>query len=281
MEIEATEFAESDVIMDSTLVEELEIESARLVAVAPSILPAMSFPAVTLPAVTRQKPRGVEAAAPRSSVISLEWPLVSPAGNRSSAYLCVKRTLDLVGGLVLLALLSPLLFATLLVLTITTKGHPIFCQQRLGFCGRPFRMYKFRTMVLNALELQARVANEKQGPIFKNFADPRVTRIGRFLRSFSIDEMPQLVNVILGQMSLVGPRPPLACEVAKYESWQLQRLAVKPGLTCLWQVSGRSEISFALWVEMDLWYLDNQGFGTDLNLLLRTPWSVISRRGAC
>ena len=132
-------------------------------------------------------------------------------------------------------------------------------------------MYKFRTMVLNALELQARVANEKQGPIFKNFADPRVTRIGRFLRSFSIDEMPQLLNVILGQMSLVGPRPPLACEVAKYEPWQLQRLAVKPGLTCLWQVSGRSEVSFAQWVEMDLWYLENQGVATDLNLLLRTP----------
>ena len=271
MEIEATELAESESFAESTLVEELEIDARRTATFTPPNQPPMAT----------VKPRRIERPAPRSSVVSLEWPLVSPAGNRSSAYLFVKRTFDFVGGLVLLTLLSPLLLATLLILTITTKGNPIFCQQRLGYCGRPFRMYKFRTMVLNALELQARVANEKQGPIFKNFADPRVTRIGRFLRSFSIDEMPQLVNVIFGQMSLVGPRPPLACEVAKYEPWQLQRLAVKPGLTCLWQVSGRSEVSFAQWVEMDLWYLENQGVATDLNLLLRTPWSVITRRGAC
>jgi lipopolysaccharide/colanic/teichoic acid biosynthesis glycosyltransferase len=271
MEIVATEFAEPDAIVDSTLAEEPAIDSGRLTAFAPpSNLPAATF-----------NPRRVERAALHSSVVSLEWPLVAPAGNRTRAYLLAKRALDLVGALILLTLLSPIMLVTMLVLTITTLGRPIFCQQRLGFCGRPFRMYKFRTMVLNALELQANVANEKQGPIFKNFADPRVTRIGRFLRSFSIDEMPQLVNVILGQMSLVGPRPPLACEVAKYEPWQLQRLAVKPGLTCLWQVSGRSEVSFAQWVEMDLWYLKNQSVVTDLTLLLRTPWSVATRRGAC
>src|SRR5262249_5005370 len=147
--------------------------------------------------------------------------------------------------------------------------------------GRPFRMFKFRTMVLNALELQCNVANEQQGPVFKNTSDPRVTWLGRYLRSFSIDEMPQLINVILGHMSLVGPRPPLASEVAKYEAWQLKRLAVKPGLTCLWQVSGRSNIDFDHWVKMDLWYLENQSVTTDINLLLRTPWCVITRRGAC
>ncbi|HEV3416984.1 MAG TPA: sugar transferase [Pirellulales bacterium] len=227
------------------------------------------------------KPRRFDRGPQGAPAISPEWPLVAPAGNRSAAYLFAKRLLDMIGALALLVLLLPILLFTLLIVTIATKGHPIFCQQRLGFCGRPFRMFKFRTMVLNALELQAEVANELDGPIFKNFRDPRVTRVGRILRSTSIDELPQLVNVVLGQMSLVGPRPPLACEVAEYEPWQRQRLAVKPGLTCLWQVSGRSEVSFDQWVEMDLWYLENQSVLTDLNLLLRTPWSVVTRRGAC
>jgi lipopolysaccharide/colanic/teichoic acid biosynthesis glycosyltransferase len=133
---------------------------------------------------------------------------------------------------------------------------------------------------LDADRLQHAVANEKDGPIFKNRRDPRITRIGRLLRSTSIDEMPQLFNVLSGSMSLVGPRPPVAEEVAQYKPWQRRRLAVKPGLTCLWQISGRSEIQFEHWVRMDLWYLENQSFSTDLKLLVRTPASVISRRGA-
>jgi len=206
--------------------------------------------------------------------------IVPAEGNRSPVYQSAKRVCDLVGALALLALLSPILVATFLVLLVTTRGRPIFRQQRLGHCGRPFAMYKFRTMVLDAAARQHEVPNEKDGPIFKNRRDPRITRIGRFLRSASIDELPQLFNVLAGQMSLVGPRPPVAKEVAQYKPWQRRRLAVKPGLTCLWQVSGRCEIGFEDWVRMDLWYLENQGFWTDLKLLLKTPGSVLSRRGA-
>ncbi|HKD37961.1 MAG TPA: sugar transferase [Pirellulales bacterium] len=264
------EFTETEAILDSGIIADVVIDPVRSTLISH-----------TSSASVEVEPWRIDRFAPRTDEVSLEWPLVAPAGNRSLAYLLAKRSIDFVGGLLLLLVLSPILIATLVVLAITTKGNPVFCQQRLGFCGRPFRMYKFRTMVLNALELQAIVTNEQDGPIFKNFADPRITRIGRMLRSFSIDEMPQLLNVVLGQMSLVGPRPPLACEVAQYETWQLQRLAVKPGLTCLWQVSGRSEIGFDQWVEMDLWYLENQSVATDFGLLLRTPWSVVTRRGAC
>jgi lipopolysaccharide/colanic/teichoic acid biosynthesis glycosyltransferase len=141
-------------------------------------------------------------------------------------------------------------------------------------------MFKFRTMVLDAAKLQHLVKNEQNGPVFKNRRDPRITRVGRFLRSTSIDEMPQLINVLLGDMSLVGPRPPVPAEVARYKARQRRRLSVKPGLTCLWQVSGRCEIGFDQWVDMDLWYVNRQGFWTDLKLLVKTPLSVLSRRGA-
>jgi lipopolysaccharide/colanic/teichoic acid biosynthesis glycosyltransferase len=201
-------------------------------------------------------------------------------GNESLAYLAAKRTFDLLGAVVLLVLTAPITLTTLVVLTITMKGRPIFVQERVGLCGRRFRMFKFRSMSLDAAARQHQVANEKDGPIFKNRRDPRITRIGAFLRSTSIDELPQLINVLLGQMSLVGPRPPVPGEVAKYQPWQLRRLAVKPGLTCLWQVSGRCEIGFDDWVRMDIWYLNNQNLATDLTLLAKTPFSVLSRRGA-
>lgn len=201
-------------------------------------------------------------------------------GNRSRAYLAAKRALDIVVAGTSLVLLSPLLILTLLALSVTTRGRPIFCQERVGQCGRRFRMYKFRTMVLDAARLQHLVDNQQDGPIFKNRRDPRITRVGAFLRSTSIDELPQLVNVLLGQMSLVGPRPPVPNEVAQYEPWQRRRLSVKPGLTCLWQVSGRSQIGFEEWMQLDVWYVEHQSFRTDLALLLRTPWAVLSRRGA-
>jgi len=206
--------------------------------------------------------------------------IVGREGNRSTWYLVPKRALDLAGAAGLLLALSPILLTTCLILLFTTRGKPIFCQKRLGYRGRPFTMVKFRTMRLDAIARQHEVPNEKDGPIFKNRRDPRVTRVGRFLRSTSIDELPQLFNVLLGQMSLVGPRPPLAEEVARYKPWQRRRLAVKPGLTCLWQVSGRSEIGFEQWVRLDLWYVRNQSFLTDLRLLVKTPGSVLSRRGA-
>ncbi len=141
-------------------------------------------------------------------------------------------------------------------------------------------MLKFRTMRPAAEVMQHHVANEKEGPIFKNRRDPRITSLGRILRKTSLDETPQLLNVLLGQMSLVGPRPLPVHEVARFRAWQCRRLAVMPGLTCLWQVSGRSEIGFEQWVRMDLWYVRNQNFRTDCNLLLRTPLSVISGKGA-
>lgn len=207
-------------------------------------------------------------------------PLLEPMGNRRRVYLAVKRIIDIVGSVALILLFSPIMLATLIVLTVATKGRPLFFQERLGYCGRRFRMVKFRTMRLDAEKLQHSVVNEKDGPIFKNRRDPRVTRIGQILRRTSIDEMPQLFNVLFGSMSLVGPRPPVINEVERYAAWQRRRLSVKPGLTCLWQISGRSEVGFEDWVRMDLWYLKNQGFWTDLKLLARTPRSVLSGRGA-
>jgi lipopolysaccharide/colanic/teichoic acid biosynthesis glycosyltransferase len=135
-------------------------------------------------------------------------------------------------------------------------------------------------MIDGAEKLRSRVRNEQDGPVFKNRKDPRITAVGKFLRQTSIDELPQLFNVLRGDMSLIGPRPPLFHEVLQYTPLQRKRLAVQPGLTCLWQVSGRNEIGFARWMQMDLWYVKHQNLLTDLMLLLRTPWAVISRRGA-
>jgi lipopolysaccharide/colanic/teichoic acid biosynthesis glycosyltransferase len=205
---------------------------------------------------------------------------VEPAGNHALGYRVAKRLFDICGALALVVAFSPILLTTLAVLLVTTKGRPLFFQERIGYRGRRFWMIKFRTMRLDAERVQHAVENEKDGPIFKNRRDPRITRIGRFLRSTSIDEMPQLFNVLAGSMSLVGPRPPVAKEVVQYQPWQRRRLSVQPGLTCLWQISGRSEIGFEQWVRMDLWYVKHQSLWTDLKLLARTPASVISGRGA-
>lgn len=206
--------------------------------------------------------------------------IVSAEGNQTAVYLAAKRLFDLAGAIVLLILLSPIMLTTFVVLAITTRGKPLFRQTRLGYRGRPFSMLKFRSMSVDAESKLDEIENEQDGPIFKNRTDARITRIGRFLRVTSIDETPQLFNVLAGHMALVGPRPPISEEVAQYEPWQRRRLSVKPGLTCLWQVSGRSDISFERWVEMDIWYVDNQNFINDLKLFLQTPWSVLSRRGA-
>ena len=207
-------------------------------------------------------------------------PIVAAEGNVSLLYRFFKRSIDIFGALVGIIMFSPILIVTFLLLTFTTKGHAIFVQQRIGYLGRRFPMFKFRTMHMNADKMQVNVKNEKDGPIFKNRQDPRISRIGRILRRTSIDEMPQLFNVLLGHMALVGPRPPVEKEVRQYEPWQFRRLAIVPGLTCLWQVSGRSEIGFTDWVRMDLWYSRNQNAWTDATLLVKTPISVISGRGA-
>jgi lipopolysaccharide/colanic/teichoic acid biosynthesis glycosyltransferase len=153
---------------------------------------------------------------------------------------------------------------------------------RSGINGRTFHMLKFRSMVINAEALMAKLAkqNEQSGPVFKMTNDPRVTRIGRFIRKYSIDELPQLINVLRGDMSIVGPRPPLPSEVAKYKAWQRRRLSVRPGLTCIWQVSGRNQISFEKWMYLDLQYIDNWTLATDFNLIFRTVPVVLTGRGA-
>ena len=232
---------------------------------------------------TRREPRAATVAAPFSLA---QWRLhrdeafVQAEGNLRWSYQAAKRGLDIAGSALLIAALSPLLLVVYAVLFVSTRGRPLIRQERVGYLGRRFAMYKFRTMRLDAEKLQHLVVNEQNGPIFKNRRDPRITRIGRILRRTSIDELPQLFSVLLGDMSLVGPRPPLAREVAQYKAWQRRRLAIMPGLTCLWQVSGRSEIGFEHWVRMDIWYLQNQDLRTDLKLLIRTPLSVLSCRGA-
>jgi lipopolysaccharide/colanic/teichoic acid biosynthesis glycosyltransferase len=212
--------------------------------------------------------------------LSLGLPLVMPAGNPSPSYHFIKRVIDIVGALVLIIMLSPVLLSILIVLTIATRGKPLFWQRRAGHLGRPFMMAKFRTMRLDADKIKHTVQNEINGPIFKNRNDPRVTWLGRILRKTSLDETPQLLHVLFGRMSLVGPRPLDVREVADFEPWQLRRLAVKPGLTCLWQVSGRSDIGFEEWSRMDLWYVRNQSLKTDLELLCRTPLKVLGCQGA-
>lgn len=212
--------------------------------------------------------------------LAFDHPLIAAGGNTSRSYQVVKRGLDIIGGTASLVMFAPIMVVTYIALWFTTKGQPIFKQERVGHCGRKFTMYKFRTMCVDADQKQHLVSNQQSGPVFKNRRDPRITRIGRILRTLSIDEMPQVFNVLRGDMALVGPRPPVAKEVVQYQPWQLKRLAVKPGLTCLWQVSGRCEIGFEDWVRMDIWYMMNQSLKTDLWLLWKTPWSVISGRGA-
>lgn len=196
--------------------------------------------------------------------------------------MAMKRLFDIASSAVALWLLLPLLGTVALLIKITSKGPVLFKQTRVGLNGRPFHMLKFRTMVENAEALKATLAaqNEMDGPVFKMKRDPRVTPIGRFLRKFSIDELPQLVNVLRGDMSVVGPRPPVPSEVAKYEAWQRRRLSVRPGLTCTWQVSGRNEISFEEWMYMDMQYIDHWSFSKDIQLILKTVPVVLTGHGA-
>ncbi|MGE3164668.1 MAG: sugar transferase [Planctomycetota bacterium] len=196
--------------------------------------------------------------------------------------LAIKRTVDVLGatvGLVLLAL--PMLFIALLI-KLTSRGPVLFEQRRCGRNHHTFGMLKFRTMVPGAEKMKAALEhlNEVDGPAFKVKNDPRVTPLGRFLRKYSLDELPQLLNVLRGDMSLVGPRPPIPTEVEKYEWWQRRRLSMRPGLTCLWQVSGRNGIGFGEWMLLDLAYIDNWSLRLDLSLLLRTIPAVLRGRGA-
>jgi exopolysaccharide biosynthesis polyprenyl glycosylphosphotransferase len=195
-----------------------------------------------------------------------------------------KEMLDLAGAFVLLLLSSPIFLLTALAIKITSPGPILFRQQRSGLNGRPFTMLKFRSMVTDAEQLKQELAqlNEMAGPVFKLAQDPRVTPVGRIIRRFSIDELPQLVNVLRGEMSLVGPRPLPVDEVKRFDDLShRRRLSVKPGLTCLWQVSGRNDVKdFRDWVRLDLEYIDNWSFWLDLKILLRTVPVVLMGTGA-
>ena len=200
----------------------------------------------------------------------------------SRTTLALKRMFDMALAVIGLVLAMPL-FLLVGLATLVDSGRPIFFRQtRAGERGRPFQMLKFRTMVKDAeARLQELVPfDDLDAPMFKLKADPRVTRVGRLLRRTSIDELPQLVNVLRGEMSIVGPRPPVPQEVAQYEPWQRRRLSVPPGLTCLWQVSGRNDVAFEDWMYLDLQYIDHWSMGQDINLLLKTVPAVVTGRGS-
>ncbi|MCR1822460.1 MAG: sugar transferase [Terrisporobacter othiniensis] len=188
-------------------------------------------------------------------------------------YLFCKRSMDIVASLLGLILLSPIFLIIAIAIKLEDpKGSIFFSQMRSGKNNKLFPMYKFRSMVSNAEELleELKDLNEMDGPAFKIKDDPRITKVGKFIRKTSIDELPQLFNVLKGDMSLVGPRPPIPHEVAEYNNYQMQRLLVKPGLTCIWQVSGRNSIGFDEWVEMDLDYIKNRNLFMDIKLIFKT-----------
>jgi exopolysaccharide biosynthesis polyprenyl glycosylphosphotransferase len=200
----------------------------------------------------------------------------------NEAQLALKRLLDVAVSLMLLGLSLPVIFLAALGIKVTSPGSVLFKQTRIGLNGRMFTLYKFRTMIENAQDRLGEVShlNEMSGPVFKAKSDPRITAIGRVLRKFSLDELPQLWNVLKGDMSLVGPRPPIPEEVRSYHRWQRRRLSMKPGLTCLWQVNGRNNVDFDRWMRMDLQYIDNWSPSLDLKILLRTIPAVLLGRGA-
>lgn len=212
-----------------------------------------------------------------------EKPLLTFATTPENDYLLLlKRTVDFLMALTLLVLLSPLM-ALLALLIRLTSGEPVFFRQtRCGLGGRTFTLYKFRSMRpdadLQREELEA--LNEADGPVFKISHDPRCTPMGRFMRKFSLDELPQLFNILKGDMSFVGPRPPLPEEVEKYERWQRRRLRMLPGLTCLWALEGRNRLSFRRWMELDLDYIDHWSLALDCKILLKTVPIVLLGRGA-
>jgi exopolysaccharide biosynthesis polyprenyl glycosylphosphotransferase len=194
----------------------------------------------------------------------------------------LKRLFDIFAATAAFIVLAPLMAAVAAAIKLTSRGPLFFKQERVGLHGRPFHMLKFRSMVANAEGLQhtLKALNEQSGPVFKIKNDPRITPIGRFIRKYSIDELPQLINVLRGDMSIVGPRPPVPKEVAQYEGWQRRRLSVRPGLTCIWQVSGRNQISFKEWMYLDMRYIDHWSLTEDLSLILQTVPVVLTGRGA-
>jgi len=219
----------------------------------------------------------------RQPLLGVDTTLLTTVPQEKS-YLLIKRVMDCVVSAAALVLLAPLFLLIALAVKMSSPTGPIFYRWHvLGKHGKPFVGYKFRTMVPEAdkLKEQLRAFNEMQGPVFKMRKDPRVFPVGRFLRKFSLDELPQLYSVLKGDMSLVGPRPPSKEEAEKFEFWQRRKLSVKPGISCLWQINGRNEIcSFSDWARLDLEYIQNASLLLDLKIILLTFPAVLSGRGA-
>lgn len=202
--------------------------------------------------------------------------------NRKRIYEISKRAIDIIGAGSGLLLLSPVIAIVACAVKFTSKGPVFFSQKRVGKNGELFDMYKFRSMVVNAEELKEKLAhqNEMSGPMFKMKDDPRVTKVGKFIRKTSLDELPQLWNVLKGDMSLVGPRPSLPKEVAQFEKWMYKRLSIKPGLTCFWQVSGRNNIDFEDWMKLDIKYVDERNIWIDIKLIFKTVLVLFGDKNA-
>ncbi|WP_066628394.1 sugar transferase [Clostridium magnum] len=202
--------------------------------------------------------------------------------NKSIGYYFFKRVLDIFGSLCGTILLSPVMIIVAIAIKINSRGPVFFAQERVGKDGKKFRMYKFRSMVINAEEILDKLKdkNEMTGPMFKIKGDPRVTNVGRFIRRTSIDELPQLLNVLKGEMSLVGPRPNLPREVDKFSEYHKLKLLAKPGLTCYWQVMGRSSIGFEEWMRLDIRYIEERSLWVDLKLIFRTVWVLFGDENA-
>lgn len=200
----------------------------------------------------------------------------------SKVYLFLKRLMDIVFSVAAIIILLPLFIIVAVIIKLDSKGPVLFIQKRCGKDGKIFKMYKFRSMCMDAEEKldQIHHLNDVEEPLFKIKDDPRLTRVGRFLRRTSIDELPQLINIIKGDMSLVGPRPPLPSEVEKYNSWQKLRLSVKPGLTGLWQISGRSNLGFDEMVRLDLKYIAERNLVYDIKIIIKTIPAVLKFYGA-
>lgn len=198
--------------------------------------------------------------------------LISENYKKSTGYFATKRTIDLAGSLFGIIILSPIMLLTAMAIKLSSKGPVFFVQERVGQDFKVFKMYKFRSMIIDAEDLLYKLKdkNEMSGPMFKMKEDPRVTKVGKFIRKTSLDELPQLFNVLKGDMSLVGPRPNLPREVENFETWMRAKLIAKPGLTCYWQVMGRNDIDFEQWMELDIKYIKERSFFLDLSLILKT-----------
>jgi exopolysaccharide biosynthesis polyprenyl glycosylphosphotransferase len=274
-------FQDLPVILSEQVVDEAIVACPR--SMLADIAPAVGLLAeVGIPVTLLSDLFGDLVPAPRATRFGSMTALSFAPVHHGRVQLVVKRSMDVVGGACLLALSAPLIGVAALLVKATSRGPVFFRQVRCGLRGRPFVMLKLRTMYVDAEERrwEFEAMNEMDGPVFKIKHDPRVIPAVRWLRRFSVDETPQFWNVLRGDMSLVGPRPPLPEEVAQYRPRDRRRLSMRPGLTCLWQVSGRNRVGFEDWMGLDLSYIDSWSLGVDARILLKTPRAVMRGDGA-